>query len=115
MSAHIESDYTVRTAGRNSEFSFDTMKLEYGDVTNSGNLILDKLKLLVFGGEAFMQITSMTGSLSDQEIQPVLEKYKNQWIGLSDTATLLSGSTDEERLEYTFSQNLSTLTLEDLR
>ncbi len=62
-----------------------------------------------------MSIGDATGTLLESAMAPIITKYRSQWIALSDTSLTMSGSSKEEQLAYKFSENLTKLTLKDIR
>lgn len=114
-SGSIQTDYTLSRSGRDYEIFSKELVVLFSDLQGPESLSLKNLGLIVSGGNAFMKLDDATGTLLESTLTPLISKYRSKWIALSNASLAMSGSSKEEQLAYKFSENLTKLTLKDIR
>lgn len=117
FSGSLTSNYSSDSNGR--EMSFDMKKLSffYTSILSTGSLMIDDLSFVSKTGDAFFKITNLSSeNLLPPETVTLLKKYEGKWISYTAETRmkLLSGSTEEERIQFQISEMLSKMTLDDV-
>jgi hypothetical protein len=79
--------------------------------------MIKELAMITNAGDVFFRYNELQNKgLIDASANPVLEKYKNTWLALTqaELESTLTGATEDEVLSYKISQSIASMTLSDV-
>ena len=114
----LSADYTSKVDGRDLEFSAHNLLLGYEAFIASGSVSLDTFNITSRAGDTYFLMKDLKEhNMLSPLMSGVFQKYNNTWLALTrvDVEKSLSGSTVKNMLSYKFSEELSSLTSDELK
>lgn len=117
LSWAFSSDYTLGAFDKDGIVSLENMKGVFESIVNTSTFEAKKMSLMTIGGDLYVLYDTIKTSLLPPEAMTVFDKYNNTWLSYTeaDMNAAFSWDTMEDELSRIISQNISDMTLDDVR
>lgn len=118
MSGVLSTDYSSKVDGRNIEFTAKNLLVAYEALIASGSVSLESFGITSHAGDVYFLMNHLREyNMLSPAMLAVFQKYDNTWFSLTkkDLQDSLSGGTTQDILSYQLSENLSTLSIDEIK
>lgn len=117
MSGVLSSEYTSKVDGKNVEFMARNLMMAYEALIASGSVNLDTLGITTHEGDTYFRYENFRQSnMLSPDMFDIFGRYDKQWLSLTkkEVSDSFSGASTDDILSYRLSENLSSLTLDEV-